>query len=108
MKHFPILISKYSGKFDTSLKTCVFVLEETHLKLLDNIYRPDNIESVLDFTRLQELINLYLPTHNIIIHSDDLEKISQLISNNIFGKMLTNIGLSTGAEFSINEEYFSL
>lgn len=121
------LVSGFSGVLNIEKEIVIVILETYGISILEKEYQPLKI---LDASQNNEDNNIdfkysYLSCHfeklryndfnkdfslkiyslskkyNVIIHSDDINIISKLKKNNIFGMRLKNVALSTG----INPNY---
>jgi NTP pyrophosphatase (non-canonical NTP hydrolase) len=106
----PFLIPKHSGLFlpDNDLGTVLFHFSSKHRLLLDTFYNASILISLDDknISLVIDNIQFYLKKANIIIHSDDIDFISELIQAQDDKKISPVVAISTGAAFPVDEKNF--
>lgn len=113
----PMLIPKYSGIHMPSKKTLIIMINDKYKPLLENLYQPkkiillepedNNISIQAEY--FEVLINMtksYIGAYNVIIYSDSINIIKQLIKLLDTNRLDKEIGLCTGADFEININNF--
>lgn len=115
-----LAVPTYSGVFDLDNKTCLMVLDGTFVPMVCNMFEPIliinltgkilpnsvtndyNISSFdtkhTDEERMTEMIKALFITHNVIIYTEDEEKIRFLILNDLYDFRMKAVSLTTTSE----------
>lgn len=117
------------GNYSPSKKECLITLDGEHESSLEDRYRPSKIINInqakllpiritwvpienikIDINSNEEieivkLLESLIHENNVIIHTNDINKISQLIKNNIYGFGNSSVGIGTFLQKTIEEWY---
>jgi hypothetical protein len=119
-----MLVPTYSGVFDPSSKTCVVLLDGNFMHQLCKLFDPARIINLTGDYLYPTLIDQYpntqnynikleetyrmkyllnqLDEYNVVIYTEDLNNLSYLINNNIYGFRNKHVGLATASNNTIH------
>lgn len=115
----PMLIPFFSGVHTPKLKTCLLFDNYDHAHVLESVYRPyvmsclgddrrfgsdlHHVEQIILFDDdIEYALSLLHEQYNLIVHTDNHDKLDALMGNSIYGFRTRNVALSTGVTKQYN------